>query len=102
MSSKQKQKNKNTLRTSNSVAFSLNAWEDYQYWKAADPATSRKIDILISDCLRSAFQGVGKPEPLKGDFSGLWSRRINKEHRLVYMFEAGKLSILQCRYHYDD
>jgi toxin YoeB len=102
MSNKQKQRNKSHLRESKSVAFSINAWEDYQHWKTADQAMSTKVDDLINDCLRSPFKGIGKPEALKGDFTGLWSRRINKEHRLVYMFEADRLSILQCRYHYDD
>lgn len=102
MSSKQKQKNKNNLRTSRSVTFSLNAWEDYEHWKTADPALRTKIEELINTCLATPFKGIGKPEALKGDLSGLWSRRINREHRLVYMFEDGRLFIHQCRYHYDD
>ncbi len=65
-----------------------------------DPALVRKINTLIRECQRHPFEGTGKPEPLKNDLSGYWSRRINREHRLVYKVLDGALVIIQCRYHY--
>jgi toxin YoeB len=81
------------------------AWEDYEYWQRIDPSMIEKINDLIRDTKRSPFKGLGKPEPLKGDLSGFWSRRILGEHRLVYRV-SGKgntqqLEIIQCRFHYD-
>ncbi|GGH49109.1 Txe/YoeB family addiction module toxin [Frigidibacter albus] len=81
-------------------AFWDRAWDDYLYWQATDKATLRKINALIKECLRHPFEGTGKPEPLKGDLAGFWSRRIDREHRVVYRATAGTLQILQCRYHY--
>lgn len=100
--SKQKQSNKDNARTSTGLKFSDNAWEDYCYWQQADAKILVNINRLIEECRRDPFKGIGKPEALKGDFSGLWSRRITQAHRLVYFYEAGVLTILQCRYHYDD
>jgi toxin YoeB len=76
------------------------AWEDYLHWQATDRKVSR-INELIRDTLRSPFSGIGKPEPLKSNLSGWWSRRITQEHRLVYRVDGDLLIILQCRFHYD-
>ncbi|PZW80551.1 toxin YoeB [Pseudomonas sp. 2848] len=102
MNVKAKQRNKTEARSTTSVAFTAEGWEDYGYWRNSDVAIFQRINTMICECLRSPFKGTGKPEPLKGDLSGFWSRRITREHRLVYFYEAGTLSILQCRYHYDD
>ncbi|HRE50749.1 MAG TPA: Txe/YoeB family addiction module toxin [Flavitalea sp.] len=77
-----------------------NAWEDYLYWQQTDKSMLRKINQLIKEISRTPFEGLGKPEPLKENLAGFWSRRINLEHRLVYKFEHGSVIILQCRYHY--
>ena len=82
------------------VSFKPSAWEQYLHWQATDKATFRKINRLIEECLRHPFEGTGKPEPLKGDLSGWWSRRIDREHRLVYQPTPDALLIAQCRYHY--
>jgi len=82
------------------LAFLEDAWEDYLYWTQTDKATIKKINQLIKECMREPFSGIGKPEPLKFDMSGCWSRRINSEHRLVYRIEDDTLIIIQCRYHY--
>ncbi|MEN0105244.1 MAG: Txe/YoeB family addiction module toxin [Pseudomonas sp.] len=101
MNTKAKQRNKTEARSSVSIAFTSEGWEDYCYWKDQDADIFRSINSLIGECLRSPFKGIGKPEPLKGDLSGFWSRRITREHRLVYLFEDGTLTVLQCRFHYD-
>jgi toxin YoeB len=81
------------------------AWEEYEYWQSCDPSMVAKINDLIKDTKRSPFKGLGKPEPLKGDLSGFWSRRILGEHRLVYRVSGKEstqhLEIIQCRFHYD-
>jgi len=77
------------------------AWEDYLYWQENDRKILQRINGLIKDCVRSPFKGIGKPEPLKGNYSGYWSRRINGEHRMVYAVRDKRLHILQCRFHYD-
>ena len=82
------------------LVFQTNAWEDYIYWQQHDKKILFRINDLIKDCLRSLFKGIGKPEPLKGDFAGCWSRRITDEHRLVYMIHNSNLHIIQCRFHY--
>lgn len=82
------------------LCFTSNGWEDYIYWQNTDKSTLKRINLLIKDCLRNPFEGIGKPEPLKGNLSGYWSRRIDSEHRLVYKFETNNLIVLQCRYHY--
>ena len=74
--------------------------EDYQYWITQDKKIIRKINTLIKDIQHSPFEGLGAPEPLKHNFSGYWSRRITKEHRLVYCLKEERLIIAQCRYHY--
>jgi len=75
------------------------AWEDYLYWQSVDKSVLKKINALIKEIERTPFEGTGKPEPLKHQYSGWWSRRINLEHRLVYKVEANKIILLQCRYH---
>lgn len=102
MNMKSKQRNKTEARESVSVAFTAEGWQDYSHWKNADAEIFNTVNALIKECLRTAFKGTGKPEPLKGDLSGFWSRRITREHRLVYLVEGGRLTILQCRFHYDD
>ena len=82
------------------VEWAPQAYRDYQRWCRVAPPLAARIDALIADILRSPFSGIGKPEPLKHKLTGWWSRRINQEHRLVYRFTAGLLSILSCRYHY--
>lgn len=82
------------------IQFLDHAWEDYMHWQKSDKKTLRKINELIKECQRTPFEGIGKPEPLKGNLSGWWSRRINIEHRLVYKYENETLTILQCRKHY--
>ncbi len=75
-------------------------WEDYSYWQKTDKKIVKKINTLIKDTMRTPFEGLGKPEPLKHSLSGWWSRRIDIEHRLVYKFENDTLIILSCRKHY--
>ena len=87
-------------RTSAEVAFSRQAWADYQYWVRTDRKAAQRIARLIEDCLRNLFEGIGNPEPLRHDLAGYWSRRITKEHRLVYKLENERCVIVQCRYHY--
>ena len=94
------------------ILFHSNAWEDYLYWQETDIKKLQRINELIKDIKRSPFQGVGKPEPLKFDLAGKWSRKINDEHRLVYDVKGKKekvndkivdhqtLTIFQCKYHY--
>jgi toxin YoeB len=83
------------------IVFSKNAWEDYVSWQTEDKKTLKKINNLIKDIQISPYEGIGKPEPLKFDLAGLWSRRIDLEHRLVYKIEGADLLIYACRYHYD-
>ena len=83
------------------ICFEKTAWEDYQYWQQQDRAILKKINQLIRDIEREPFEGLGKPEGLKNNLSGFWSRRINGEHRIVYRIEGNELVIAQCRGHYD-
>ena len=86
------------------IVFSSRAWADYLHWQEIDPAMVGRINLLIKECLRTPFIGIGKPEPLRGPYAGFWSRRINGEHRLVYRVSGQnadkQLEIAQCRYHY--
>lgn len=82
------------------VVFADDAWEDYLYWQRNDPKVLKRINALIKDIQRSPYEGIGKPEPLKYNFSGYWSRRINDEHRIVYQVNQDFLLIAQLRYHY--
>ena len=83
------------------IIFSKNAWEDYISWLTEDKKTLKKINALIKDIQRTPYEGIGKPELLKFDLAGLWSRRIDLEHRLVYRIDGSDLLIIACRYHYD-
>ena len=82
--------------------FSKNSWEDYLSWQSEDRKMLKKINALIKDIIKSPYDGIGKPEPLKYDLTGLWSRRIDREHRLVYRVAEDDLLIYSCRYHYDN
>ncbi|EHJ48525.1 addiction module toxin, Txe/YoeB family [Solidesulfovibrio carbinoliphilus subsp. oakridgensis] len=82
------------------LVWTAEAWEDYRSWQATDKGKVRKINALIREMLREPFAGTGKPEPLKFDLAGCWSRRIDQEHRLVYTVLDGDLILLACRYHY--
>jgi toxin YoeB len=82
------------------IIFSSKAWEDYEYWIKHDKRKVDRINKLIKDTLRSPFEGIGKPEPLKLNLQGLWSRRIDEEHRLIYEYNEDNLSIVSCRHHY--
>jgi toxin YoeB len=80
------------------------AWDDYVYWQQNEPSTLLRLNDLIRDTQRSPFSGIGKPEPLRANLSGWWSRRITGEHRLVYRCQGSgdeqRIEIIQCRYHY--
>ncbi|MDK2956506.1 MAG: toxin YoeB [Desulfovibrionales bacterium] len=84
------------------LAWTPQAWEDYLYWRKRDAKMLKRINALVRDALRTPFEGLGKPEPLRFDLAGCWSRRIDHEHRLVYKVDDGAetLIVLQCRYHY--
>ncbi len=82
------------------IVFLDQAWEDYLYWQNTDKAMLKKINALVKEIERTPFEGSGKPEPLKHNLTGLWSRRINLDHRLVYKIENEAVVIYQCRYHY--
>lgn len=82
------------------LCFHADAWDDYLFWQSNDRQVLKRLNRLIADTLRSPFSGVGKPEALKGELSGLWSRRIMAEHRLVYRVQDDAVIILQCRFHY--
>jgi toxin YoeB len=82
------------------IKFSSKGWEDYLYWQATDRAMLKRINMLIKEIEREPFSGKGKPEPLKHQLSGFWSRRIDVQHRLVYAYEADTVLIAQCRDHY--
>lgn len=89
------------------IEFTVHAWEDFEYWIEHDTAIVEKIKGLLKDIRRTPFSGLGKPEPLKFDLKGFWSRRISGEHRLVYKVEGKKgvdqkCFVIQCRFHYDD
>lgn len=83
------------------LLFLPEAWEDYLYWQSRDRKTLRRINALIRDIQRSPFDGIGKPEPLKANFAGWWSRRIDEVNRIVYKEEPGQIVVAQCRTHYD-
>lgn len=77
-------------------------WADYLWWQENDRKVLARVNELIRDTLRNPFSGIGKPEPLKGNLKGWWSRRITQEHRLVYRCEGDVVIVMQCRFHYDD
>lgn len=100
MSAKQKQKNKTNARENVAVSFVPDGRGDDQYWDKNDPGKHTTLNELIEACFRDPFKGLGRPEPLKGDLTGYWSRRIDKEHRLVYAYENDTLTVISCRFHY--
>ena len=88
------------------IVFTDEAWEDFEYWMDNDEEAEKKIRNLLKDIKRTPFHGLGKPEPLKHNLKGFWSRRISGEHRLVYQISGGKgvdqqCAIIQCRFHYN-
>jgi toxin YoeB len=82
------------------LIFSARGWEDYLHWQANDRKVLERLNELIKQCQRTPFEGIGKPEPLRGKLSGYWSRRLTQEDRLVYRATEQGLLIVQCRYHY--
>lgn len=82
------------------LSWSDQAWDDYLYWQSTDKQTLKRINALIKDIKRSPFDGIGKPEPLKHDLAGYWSRRIDQENRIVYKVASDSIIIAMCRYHY--
>jgi toxin YoeB len=83
-----------------SLLFELTAWEQYVYWQTQDKKTLKKINELLKDVVRTPFEGIGKPEPLKNDLSGYWSRRIDEKNRLVYRVKNDAIEVFACRFHY--
>jgi toxin YoeB len=83
------------------ISFEEAGWDDYLHWQLADKAVLKKINNLIRDISRDPFDGIGKPEQLKQNLSGYWSRRITDEHRLVYLMDGDDIIIAQCRGHYE-
>ncbi len=86
----------------NKLTFTENAFDEYLYWQTQDKKTLKKINALLKDIARNPFEGIGKPEPLKDNLTGLWSRRIDQTNRLVYMVTDEQIEIYQCKGHYDD
>jgi toxin YoeB len=84
------------------LVFTDSGWRDYQWFVERDRKLVKRINTLIKEAMRSPFEGIGKPEPLKADLSGYWSRRINDEHRLAYAVKGDDLVIVACRYHYGE
>ncbi len=84
------------------ISFERQAWEDYLYWQQTDKTKLRRINLLIRDIQRDPFTGIGKPEPLRHELTGLWSRRIDDEHWLLYAVAGENIIIAQCRYHYGE
>ena len=82
------------------ICWSTHAWEDYLHWQKVDKKTLNRINRLIKEISRNHYEGLGDPEPLKHNWSGFWSRRIDREHRIVYRVDGDRLYIAQCRYHY--
>ena len=82
------------------LAWTDDAWSDYVYWQRQDKKTLKRINKLITDTKRSPFEGIGKPEPLKENLSGFWSRRVDESNRLVYAVNDSHITVISCRYHY--
>lgn len=82
------------------ITFTNDSWSEYLYWQLSDKQTLKKINNLLKDVRRDPFDGLGKPEPLKHEFSGCWSRRITDEHRLVYEVTEYSILVISCRFHY--
>ena len=84
------------------ITFTEDAWQDYLYWQKQDKKTIKRINPLLQDIQRNGHDGIGKPEALKENFSGFWSRRIDLTNRLVYRISEENIEIVSCRYHYED
>jgi toxin YoeB len=84
------------------LIFVEESWQDYLFWQLNDKKILKRINDLIKDIKRNAFEGIGKPEPLKHKYKGFWSRRIDNEHRIIYKIEDDEIIIVKCRFHYDD
>lgn len=84
------------------IQWDIGAWNDYVYWQTQDRKTLKRINLLIKDISRSPFDGLGKPEPLKGTLTGFWSRRIDEENRLVYVVEEKVIILISCCGHYEN
>jgi toxin YoeB len=82
------------------LVFTPEAWEDYRYWLTQDRKTLKKLNRLIDEACRDPFNGIGKPEPLKENYTGLWSRRVDEKNRLVYAITDDEIRIVGCRFHY--
>ncbi len=83
------------------LTFSENAWDDYLYWQKTDKRVLNKINDLLKEIRRTPFEGLGRPEKLKYDLAGFWSRRIDQEHRLVYQVNENEILVYACRFHYE-
>ena len=83
------------------IVFSPEAFDHYRYWQEQDKSILDKLNQLIQECQRTPFKGTGKPEPLKGNLKGLWSRRMTQEHRLLYRVDEHNLFVVSCRFHYE-
>ena len=86
----------------NRLLFTPSAWDDYLYWQNQDKKTLKRINMLIQSIMRTPFEGEGKPEALRGELAGKWSRRIDSQNRIVYLVENESVTILQCRTHYKE
>jgi len=86
----------------NNISFLPQAWQDYLYWQTHDKRTLKRINQLIQDIIRNGYDGIGKPEPLKHEFQGFWSRRIDEYNRIVYRIENEQIIIIQCGSHYQN
>jgi toxin YoeB len=84
------------------VAFTPHAWDDYQYWSSQDEKTFKRLNALIKDCMRSPFDGTGKPDALSGNLAGYWSRRIDQKNRMIYAVADKSIEIIMCRDHYSE
>ncbi|MGF6241481.1 MULTISPECIES: Txe/YoeB family addiction module toxin [Paraburkholderia] len=100
--SKQKARNKETVRSDSVFVFTDEAWDDYLHWQRIDAKVLRKVNELLEECRRDPFKGSGKPEPLVGNLTGFWSRRVTHADRLVYLPQDGLIYVAACRFHYDD
>ena len=83
------------------ITFTTKAWEEYCYWQSQDKRTLKRINTILTDIQRDNFVGIGKPEPLKNNFAGYWSRRIDSSNRLIYRINNNQIEILQCKGHYE-
>ena len=84
------------------IVFSERAWQEYIYWQTQDKKTLKRINSILQDIIRNGYEGIAKPEPLKENLSGFWSRRIDEANRIVYRISEDKIEIIQCKGHYND